>query len=126
MCCTSRPRSSTRVLRPWSHSSFAAQPPEIPEPMTIASYVRSGFVMPTKYQHLGPISRHGLNVYTLTAEHILPCTITGSWPRPRWFDLSMWGRPIASCMMDVRYREKFQDAMATVLSDQERAGIDIL
>jgi len=65
-------------------------------------------------------------VYTLTAEHILPCTITGSWPRPRWFDLSMSGRPIDSCMMDVRFREKLQDAMATVLSDQERAGIDIL
>src|SRR5258705_4158901 len=50
MCCTSRPRSSTRVLRPWSHSSFAAQPPEIPEPMTMASYVRSGLVMPIRYQ----------------------------------------------------------------------------
>src|ERR1044071_4056797 len=49
MCCTSRPRSSTRVLRPWSHSSFAAQPPEIPEPMTMASYVRSVFVTPIEY-----------------------------------------------------------------------------
>jgi 5-methyltetrahydropteroyltriglutamate--homocysteine methyltransferase len=29
-------------------------------------------------------------------------------------------------MMDVRFREKFQDAMAVVISDQERAGIDIL
>jgi 5-methyltetrahydropteroyltriglutamate--homocysteine methyltransferase len=29
-------------------------------------------------------------------------------------------------MMDVRFREKFQDALATVLSDQERAGLDIL
>jgi 5-methyltetrahydropteroyltriglutamate--homocysteine methyltransferase len=38
----------------------------------------------------------------------------------------MWGRPLDTCMMDVRFREKFQDALATVLSDQERAGLDIL
>src|SRR3954470_14218019 len=38
MCWTLRPRSSTSVFIPFSHSSFAAQPPEMPEPMTIASY----------------------------------------------------------------------------------------
>ena len=65
-------------------------------------------------------------MFTITANQVLPTTITGSWPRPRWFDLSMWGRPLDSCMMDVRFREKFQDALAVVLSDQERAGIDIL
>ncbi|MCO5053514.1 MAG: cobalamin-independent methionine synthase II family protein [Verrucomicrobiae bacterium] len=63
---------------------------------------------------------------TITADKILPCTITGSWPRPHWFDMSMWGRPLDTCMMDVKYRERFQDALATVLSDQARAGIDIL
>ena len=65
-------------------------------------------------------------MFTVTANSILPCTITGSWPRPRWFDMSMWGRPIDTCMMDTRFREKFQDALAVVLSDQERAGLDIL
>jgi 5-methyltetrahydropteroyltriglutamate--homocysteine methyltransferase len=29
-------------------------------------------------------------------------------------------------MMDTRFREKYQDALAVVLSDQERAGLDIL
>ena len=38
----------------------------------------------------------------------------------------MWGRPLDTCMMDVRFREKFQDALAIVISDQERAGLDIL
>src|SRR5437763_6669446 len=33
------PRSSIRTFRPFSLSSFAAQPPEIPDPTTIASYV---------------------------------------------------------------------------------------
>ena len=65
-------------------------------------------------------------MFTTTADKILPCTVTGSWPRPRWFDDSMFGRPLDTCMMDVRFREKFQDALATVLSDQERAGLDIL
>ncbi len=65
-------------------------------------------------------------MFTATADLILPSTITGSWPRPRWFDVSMWGKPLDTCMMDVRFREKFQDAMAVVISDEERAGLDIL
>jgi 5-methyltetrahydropteroyltriglutamate--homocysteine methyltransferase len=65
-------------------------------------------------------------MFTITANHVLPCTITGSWPRPRWFDDSLWGRPLDTGLMDVRFREKFQDALAVVLSDQERAGIDIV
>src|SRR5678815_2383642 len=39
MCSTFLPLSRTRVLRPCSQSSFAAQPPLIPEPITIASNV---------------------------------------------------------------------------------------
>src|ERR1700756_395678 len=41
MCLTSRPRSSTNVFKPCSHNSFAAQPPLIPLPITMASYVFS-------------------------------------------------------------------------------------
>ena len=63
---------------------------------------------------------------TITKDMILPATVTGSWPRPRWFDVSMWGRPIDSCMMDTRYREKFTDAMSVVISDEQRAGLDIV
>jgi 5-methyltetrahydropteroyltriglutamate--homocysteine methyltransferase len=66
------------------------------------------------------------SMFTTTADLVLPCTTTGSWPRPHWFDVSMWGRPLDTCMMDVRFREKFQDALATVISDQDRTGIDIL
>ena len=65
-------------------------------------------------------------MFTATADLILPSTTTGSFPRPRWFDVSMWGRPLDTCMLDVRFREKFQDAMAVLISDQERAGLDIL
>jgi 5-methyltetrahydropteroyltriglutamate--homocysteine methyltransferase len=65
-------------------------------------------------------------MFTATANLTLPSTVTGSWPRPRWFDVSMWGRALDSCMLDVRFREKFQDALAVVISDQERAGLDLL
>ena len=65
-------------------------------------------------------------MFTATANTLLPSTVTGSFPRPRWFDVSMWGRPLDTCMLDVRFREKFQDAMSVLISDQERAGLDIL
>ena len=65
-------------------------------------------------------------MFTATANQMLPTTVTGSWPRPRWFDVSMWGKPLDTCMMDVRFREKFQDALAVVVSDEDRAGLDIL
>ena len=29
-------------------------------------------------------------MFTATANLILPSTTTGSFPRPRWFDTSMW------------------------------------
>ncbi len=65
-------------------------------------------------------------MFTVTADMILPSTITGSWPRPRWFDVCMWGRSLDTCMLDIRWREKFQDALSVVVSEQERAGLDIL
>ena len=65
-------------------------------------------------------------MFTVTANSVLPCTVTGSWPRPRWFDDSMWGRPLDTCMLDVRFREKFGDALAVVVSEQQRAGLDLL
>src|SRR5215472_16962657 len=37
MCSTFLPRSSTRVFKPFSHSSLAAQPPLMPLPITMAS-----------------------------------------------------------------------------------------
>ncbi len=65
-------------------------------------------------------------MFTATANLILRSTVTESFPRPRWFDVSMWGRPLDTCMLDLRFREKFQDAIAVLISDQERAGLDIL
>jgi 5-methyltetrahydropteroyltriglutamate--homocysteine methyltransferase len=38
----------------------------------------------------------------------------------------MGGRPLSSCLKDVVFREQFADALAVVLTDQARAGLDIL
>jgi 5-methyltetrahydropteroyltriglutamate--homocysteine methyltransferase len=63
---------------------------------------------------------------TATKDLMLPATVTGSWPRPRWFTTGMWGRPLDKAMLDVAYREQFPDALSAVIDDQERAGLDIL
>ena len=65
-------------------------------------------------------------MFTATKDLMLPATVTGSWPRPRWYTASMWGRPLDTAMMDPWFREQFTDAHAQVISDQERAGLDIL
>jgi 5-methyltetrahydropteroyltriglutamate--homocysteine methyltransferase len=65
-------------------------------------------------------------VFTATKDHLLPTTTTGSWPRPRWYTEQMKGRPLSERMADSIYREQFSDAISAVVSDQERAGIDII
>lgn len=65
-------------------------------------------------------------MFTVTKDVILPTTVTGSWPRPRWFNVGAWGRPLSTAMMELTFREQFSDAMAVVVSDQERAGLDIV
>ena len=64
--------------------------------------------------------------FTATKNLPLAATTTGSWPRPGWYNHSLWGRPLDTAMLDPVYREQFSDALAVVVSDQERAGLDIV
>jgi 5-methyltetrahydropteroyltriglutamate--homocysteine methyltransferase len=64
--------------------------------------------------------------FTATKDLTLPTTVTGSWPRPGWFDMSLWGKPLSTGMMDLKYREQFTDALSVVVSDQQRAGLDLV
>lgn len=61
-----------------------------------------------------------------TRDRPLATTITGSIPRPAWFDLNLGGRTFRQGMGDARYREQYQDAVGAQLRDQERAGLDIV
>ncbi len=63
---------------------------------------------------------------TATKDLILPTTVTGSWPRPTWYTGNLHGRPYSTGLADLAYREQHLDAVATVISDQELAGLDIL
>jgi 5-methyltetrahydropteroyltriglutamate--homocysteine methyltransferase len=65
-------------------------------------------------------------LFTATDGISLPTTVTGSWPRPVWFTGGLWRRSPSEALADTRYREEFTDAISTVISDQERAGLDIL
>jgi 5-methyltetrahydropteroyltriglutamate--homocysteine methyltransferase len=65
-------------------------------------------------------------VLIATKDAVLPTTVTGSWPRPSWFTGNLHERPFSSGMADVAFREQYVDAVSSVLSDQELAGLDIL
>jgi 5-methyltetrahydropteroyltriglutamate--homocysteine methyltransferase len=56
----------------------------------------------------------------------LATTVTGSLPRPSWFNANLSGRIFSVAMADPEFREQYIDAMAALVSDQLRAGLDIL
>jgi methionine synthase II (cobalamin-independent) len=56
----------------------------------------------------------------------LPTAITGSYPRPLWFDASLAGRSFKSALGDSLFREQYLDAVAAVINAQEAAGLDIV
>ena len=65
-------------------------------------------------------------MYTATKDLLLPTTVTGSWPRPVWFTGNLYGKAFSTAMADVAFREQFIDAVSTIISDQDTAGLDIL
>jgi 5-methyltetrahydropteroyltriglutamate--homocysteine methyltransferase len=65
-------------------------------------------------------------MFTATKDVLLPTTVTGSWPRPAWYTVNLEGKPLSARLNDVVYREQFFDAVSAVVSDQERAGLDII
>jgi 5-methyltetrahydropteroyltriglutamate--homocysteine methyltransferase len=56
----------------------------------------------------------------------LPTTITGSLPRPTWYTANLEARAFRDAIADARFREQYSDAVATFISDQERAGLDLV
>lgn len=63
---------------------------------------------------------------TVTRDLLLPTTIVGSYPRPHWFVESLRGRAFKFALADAVFREQYLDAVACILNDQTRAGLDIL
>jgi 5-methyltetrahydropteroyltriglutamate--homocysteine methyltransferase len=63
---------------------------------------------------------------TVTKDMVLPTAITGSYPRPLWFDLSLNGRSFKSALGESLFREQYMDAVAAIINAQEAAGLDIV
>lgn len=57
---------------------------------------------------------------------LLPTTMVGSYPRPRWFTHQLAGRDILEAFKGVHHQEAYEDAVRTVVKDQELAGLDVL
>src|SRR5246500_1749491 len=63
---------------------------------------------------------------SVTQKMMLPTAITGSYPRPLWFDLSLDGRSFKSALGESVFREQYLDAVASIINAQEAAGLDIV
>ena len=63
---------------------------------------------------------------TVTRDIILPTTITGSYPRPLWFDRSLEGRSFKTALGDSLFREQYLVAVASIIAEQDAAGLDIV
>src|ERR1700758_5458321 len=61
---------------------------------------------------------------TTTRDMKLATAITGSYPRPLWFDASLAGRSFKTMLGDSLFREQYLDAVAAVINAQEAAGLD--
>jgi len=57
---------------------------------------------------------------------LLPTTMVGSYPRPHWFTQQLRGRDVRVAFKEVQHEEAYNDAVATVIRDQEEAGLDIV
>src|SRR6202045_3080757 len=57
---------------------------------------------------------------------ILPTAITGSYPRPLWFDMSLSGRSFKAALGESLFREQYLDAVTAIINAQESAGLDIV
>jgi len=60
------------------------------------------------------------------ATTLLPTTMVGSYPRPQWFHWQLQGRDIRDAFKVIHHAEAFEDAVRTVIKDQELAGLDVL
>jgi methionine synthase II (cobalamin-independent) len=59
-------------------------------------------------------------------DKLLPTTMVGSYPRPGWFKHQLLGRDIRVAFKEVSHEEAYTDAVATVIAEQEAAGLDIV
>jgi 5-methyltetrahydropteroyltriglutamate--homocysteine methyltransferase len=57
---------------------------------------------------------------------LLPTTMVGSYPRPKWFTYQLLGRDTRVAFKAVDHAEAFNDATRLAIQDQQEAGLDIV
>jgi len=58
---------------------------------------------------------------------LLPTTMVGNYPNPRWYDGRAFAQyPKGEFIYDAISREAFEDAVGSIVRDQEAAGIDVI
>jgi 5-methyltetrahydropteroyltriglutamate--homocysteine methyltransferase len=65
-------------------------------------------------------------MYKATADVTLPTSIIGSLPRPSWYTANLGAQSFVEAMMNLAYREQYEDAVSVYLRAQEVAGLDIV
>jgi len=53
-------------------------------------------------------------MYKASAEIILPTSIIGSLPRPSWYTAGLGSQSFLEAMMNLRYREQYEDAVSSI------------
>ncbi len=61
-----------------------------------------------------------------TANQLLPTTITGSLPRPSWYTENLGLKSFLEALVETRFREQYEDALAVYFNEQLIAGLDIV
>ncbi|MFC1664862.1 hypothetical protein ACFL17_04450 [Pseudomonadota bacterium] len=64
-------------------------------------------------------------MFNATADVMLPTSIIGSLPRPSWYTENLGTKAFLDAMVNARFREQYNDALAVYLTDQEVAGLDV-
>lgn len=60
-------------------------------------------------------------------EVLLPTTMVGNYPNPRWYDGHAFAKfPRGEFVHDAISREAFEDAVLAIVHDQEAAGLDVI
>ncbi|HXJ81500.1 MAG TPA: hypothetical protein VMS64_22820 [Candidatus Methylomirabilis sp.] len=62
----------------------------------------------------------------VTRDLILPTAITGSYPRPLWYDASLAGRSFKSALGDSLFREQYLDAVASIVAGLIRKALEYI
>src|SRR5436305_4962521 len=71
------------------------------------------------HQGRGPVARK-------IVDTILPTTMVGSYPRPKWFTYQLLGKDVRVAFKHVDHAEAYADATQVSIRDQEAAGLDIV